>query len=152
MIMAIDPGSSESAWVRWDSKNLDKPLFDFLKEKNDIILSALRLDTFEVDSIVIEMISSYGMPVGKEVFDTCVWIGRFAEASHLPFKLVYRKDVKMYLCNSMRAKDTNIRQALIDRFEPNLKPKERPKGILKGVSKDVWAAIAVAVYASEVKE
>ena len=149
MILAIDPGSSESAWVRWDKKNLDKPLFDFLKEKNDIILSALRLDTFEVDSIVVEMISSYGMPVGKEVFDTCVWIGRFIEASRLPFRLIYRRDVKLFLCNSMRAKDTNIRQALIDKFEPNLKPKERPKGILKGVSKDVWAALAVAVYASE---
>jgi hypothetical protein len=153
MLLAIDPGSSESAYVLFDKNNASTPLEVFEKVHNDKLLSFLRLDSFlpEADLIAIEAIASYGMPVGKEIFDTCIWIGRFIEASRLPFRLIYRKDVKMYLCNSMRAKDTNIRQALIDKFEPGLKPKERPKGILKGVSKDVWSAVAIAVYASEVK-
>ena len=69
------------------------------------------------------MIASYGMPVGKEVFDTCVWIGRFIEDMNcIPqdritvTEYIYRKDEKMNICHSMKAKDSNIRQALIDRF------------------------------------
>ena len=71
------------------------------------------------DLLVIEMIASYGMPVGKEVFDTCVWIGRFKELAIMRNKeveYIYRKDEKMNICHSMKAKDSNIRQALIDRF------------------------------------
>jgi len=58
------------------------------------------------------------MPVGKEVFDTCVWIGRFQQIAlpNVDTKFIYRKDEKMNICNSMKAKDSNIRQALIDRF------------------------------------
>ena len=59
------------------------------------------------------------MAVGKEVFDTCVWIGRFiqqAEEIGKGYSYIYRKDEKMNICHSMKAKDSNIRQALIDRF------------------------------------
>lgn len=71
------------------------------------------------DKVIIEMVASYGMPVGKEVFDTCVWIGRFKQRALSEGKeveYIYRKDEKMNICHSMKAKDSNIRQALIDRF------------------------------------
>nr|DAF28833.1 MAG TPA: hypothetical protein [Caudoviricetes sp.] len=101
-----------------DSKTYKPILFD--KTQNEEIKQLLINNKFcdfnTIDAIVIEMIASYGMPVGKEVFDTCVWIGRFAEASGMTTNYIYRKDEKMNICHSMRAKDSNIRQALIDRF------------------------------------
>uniref|UniRef100_UPI002B1CB0B9 hypothetical protein n=1 Tax=Pseudomonas marginalis TaxID=298 RepID=UPI002B1CB0B9 len=72
-------------------------------------------DDRETDYFAIEMIASYGMAVGATVFDTCVWIGRFIEQANFDsYQYIYRKDEKMNLCGTMRAKDTNIRQALID--------------------------------------
>ena len=73
----------------------------------------------DINMLVIEMIASYGMPVGKEVFDTCVWIGRFKQIAiirNVKVEYIYRKDEKINICHSMKAKDSNIRQALIDRF------------------------------------
>ncbi len=100
----------------------------------------LRTQLYELRAhypVAIEMIASYGMPVGKEVFETVLWIGRFIEAVHPhPVALVYRKDVKMHLCGTTRAKDPNIRQALLDRFG---------KEATKGIKKDMWAALGVAV-------
>ena len=78
------------------------------------------------------MIASYGMPVGKEVFETCVWIGRFVELARLQnidVEYIYRKDEKMNICHSMKAKDSNIRQALIDRFGP-VGTKRNPRLVL----------------------
>lgn len=92
----------------------------------------------------IEMIASYGMAVGASVFETCVWIGRYVQVlDPTPATLIYRSEVKMQLCQSTRAKDANIRQALIDMFgEPGRKANP---GLTYGFSKDMWAALGVAV-------
>jgi hypothetical protein len=65
-------------------------------------------------------------------------------------ELVFRRDVKLHLCGSARAKDPNIRQALLDRFGP-VGTKKAP-GPLYGVKSHIWSALAVAVTASETKE
>jgi hypothetical protein len=85
------------------------------------------------------------MSVGQEVFDTCIWIGRFAEAAGriAPAKYVYRKDVKINLCGSMKAKDGNIRRALIDRF--GVVGTKRFPGWFYGFHSDIWSAYAVGV-------
>lgn len=100
------------------------------------------------EELVIEMIASYGMPVGKEVFETCVWIGRFIQAHSSKYRLVYRADVKMHLCHSMKANDATIRQALIDRFgAPGTK---KNPGLLYGMNNsDIRSAFAVGLTAIE---
>ncbi len=161
IILAIDPGSEKSAWVAYDSEK--KIPINFGIEENTIISECLSTprkycEQFGIaDFFAIEMIASYGMPVGKSVFETCVWIGRFIHAwGSKGYKKIYRIDVKMHLCKNTRAKDSNIRQAIIDRYQasgggktPQIGTKAQP-GPLYGVSKDVWSALAVAITAAEI--
>lgn len=158
-ILAIDPGNIESAYVVVD-ENMKPIKFD--KIPNNQLYGKMEYGAFDdCEKIAIEMIASYGMAVGKEVFDTCVWIGRFIqiliyEYDKVP-QYVYRQDEKMYLCHSMRAKDSNIQRALIDKFaQHDLK---RGKGTKKnpdwfyGFHNDIWAAYAVAyAYREMLKE
>jgi hypothetical protein len=138
VLIAIDPGCRESAWLVYDGGSI----VQFGKQDNETVLAMLKgLHLF--DHLAIEMVASYGMPVGKDVFETVLWIGRFVEAFDRDFTLVYRKDVKMHLCGSMKAKDANIRQALIDKIGPQGTKKE--PGPTYGISKDVWSALAIAV-------
>ena len=133
-IFAIDPGSEQSAFVLYDSH--DKVILEKGIAENPDIIELI--NSYKHDLLAIEMIASYGMPVGASVFDTCVWIGRFDQ--YMAATLVFRKTVKMHLCGSMRAKDSNIRQALIDKLG---------KEATKGVAKDMWSALAVAVTVAE---
>jgi hypothetical protein len=143
LIFAIDPGPIESAYVVLDN-NL-KPT-EFGKVKNEELRTRLaEQKSSDNDHFVIEMVASYGMAVGAEVFETVFWIGRFWECvpDSVPKLKIYRKEEKINLCGTMKAKDANIRQALIDRFGV-VGTKKNP-GWFYGVSKDVWAAIAVGV-------
>lgn len=159
MILAIDPGNIESGIVVIRERDL-KPL---VAEKitNEELLDNLLMDRYErleeteyISHVAIEMIASYGMAVGKSVFETCVWIGRFIQALENNYyndslKFIYRKDEKMNLCYSMKAKDSNIVQALIDRFAPNTPNKgkgtKKEPGWFYGFKKDIWQAYAVGV-------
>ncbi|MDQ1921650.1 hypothetical protein [Massilia pseudoviolaceinigra] len=153
-ILAIDPGTEQSGWCVFDGEAVaacgvmpNAEMLDYLQRAH-----------FRINGhrLALEMIASYGMAVGREVFETCVWIGRFKQAWHAPdrVELVYRKDVKMHLCGTPRAKDPNVRQALLDMFPatgggktPQVGTKGQP-GPLYGVSSHAWAALAVAVTAT----
>lgn len=60
---------------------------------------------------------------------------------------IFRRDIKLHLCNSVRAKDANIRQALIDRYGGKEKAigKKKSPGPLYGIKSHMWAALALAV-------
>lgn len=151
-IIAIDPGNIESAYVVLDE---NYKILDFGKLANEALKFIVK--DIEYDHFVIEMIASYGMAVGREVFDTCVWIGQFWESAQAPIKdKIYRKEEKINLCGSMKAKDTNIRQALIDRFAKhdlkNGKGTKKNPDTFYGFKSDIWAAMAVGVtYLDKIK-
>lgn len=140
MILSIDPGSEESAYCIIDKETYKPVKFEKIKNENLLI----KLSELEYDILIVEMIASYGMPVGKEVFETCVWIGRFIQEGKYSFyDYIYRKEEKINLCGSMKAKDSNIRQALIDRFG-EVGTKKNP-GWFYGFKKDIWSAYAVGI-------
>lgn len=146
-ILAIDPGSERSGWVVYDGVDVLR----FGLEPNEGILLKMQVGdiTTLTRNLALEMVASYGMPVGRTVFETCVWIGQFKQQYGPGYtELIYRKDVKMHLCGSTRAKDSNIRQALLDRYggtrQTAIGTKKHP-GPLYGVKADIWAALAVAI-------
>lgn len=145
-IIGIDPGPEMSAYCIIDTLGKNIAVLGKGKIINDELL--LRCTDWGHWSgqnylVGIEMVACYGMPVGAEVFETCVWIGRFIERLGKEPERIYRREEKINLCGSMKAKDSNIRQALIDRFgAPGVK---KAPGVTYGFAKDTWAALAVAV-------
>jgi hypothetical protein len=152
--LAIDPGPELSAYVYYDVES-GLPL-KWAKVPNTLMMDEISWPTTQPDRMVYEMIASYGMSVGKEVFETCVWIGRFIECwkamgYDAPHRR-YRRDVKLHLCSSMKAKDTNVRQALIDRYGPGKDKavgRKATPGPLYGMKADCWQALGVAITAAE---
>ena len=168
-ILAIDPGNTFSGYAIINPQTC-QPI-GFGKIPNTEILDLIGDTRYNqmvnhvenaaynqmVNHVVIEMIASYGMPVGAEVFETCVWIGRFQQAlierRGITPELIKRHPVKMHHCHSARAKDSNITQALVDRFAPGAKnhgkgTKADP-GWFHGFHADIWQAYALAVYTAD---
>ena len=154
-ILAIDPGNIESGYCVLDGYRPVK----FGKIPNDGFKNLFD-DLFGCDVVVIEMVESYGMPVGREVFDTVRWIGKFeayAEKYLMDVEFVTRKEEKLAICHSMKANDATIRQALVDRFAPGTpnhgKGTKKEKGFFYGFKADMWSAFAVGVtYLDRKKE
>jgi hypothetical protein len=142
-VIGIDPGPEQSARVLFDG--LRVTVAEILP--NDELLQSLSRGLHVRVPIYCEHIASYGMAVGASVFETCVWIGRFMQVSQQAgsdFSRVFRRDIKLHLCNSPRAKDGNVRQALMDRLGPQ--GTKKAPGPTYGVKSHEWAALAVAVY------
>ena len=149
-ILAIDPGTAQSAWLVW-ATGVDSFVERFGIVPNDELLDSLRRGSTGADVVVIEKIESYGMAVGREIFETVHWSGRFTEAaSPTPVVQLPRRAVKLAICGNARAKDANIRVALLDRFGgPAAKGTKAAPGPLYGIANDVWAALAVAITYAE---
>lgn len=143
-ILAIDPGTYESAYVVWNGKKI----LGYDKVDNHKMLKIVADPAWYVDLLAVERIASYGQRVGQEVFDTCMWTGRFVQAAveeMLDFKLIYRMTIKKYLIGSHTAKDADIRRRLLDVIGPQ--GTKKAPGPTYGIKSDMWQALALAVTA-----
>lgn len=149
-ILAIDPGNEESAYVVMDDSDFRPIAFGKLPNEETRGVIILDAGGLQVNQVVIERVASYGMAVGRDVFETCEWVGRFSELARLHGRnvdYIYRKEEKEFICRDLRAKDANIRRALIDRFAEhdlkNGKGTKKDPDFFYGFAKDCWAAFAV---------
>lgn len=147
VVYAIDPGPKQSGWVLYEPEP-GRRVVDAGVADNHDLLRWVQADR-QADVLAIEMIENMGMPVGREVFETVRWIGRFMQAWRDPddVRFVTRREVKLRLCGNMRAKDANIRQSLLDLIGP-MGSKAKP-GPTYGVKSHAWSALAVAVTAAK---
>lgn len=146
MILAIDPGTTQSGWVLMDGR--------------EVLASGVNVNEYVVGLVVgsgtsrlaIEYFEPRGMSVAQESIDTVFWSGRFAQASHKPeaVELIQRRRVKSHICGSQKANDANIRRAIIDLYggDSAIGKKASP-GPLYGVTSHAWQALAVALTAME---
>jgi hypothetical protein len=142
-ILAIDPGTRETGFVLFDGKRV---AYSGVKP-NDEVLRMLAGWRDTSTRLATEIFQSMGMAVGQEVFETCIWIGRFVQAWHTPADVmrIKRTQVKLHLCGNARAKDPNIRQALLDAVGPP--GNKHDPGPTFGVKSHAWSALGVAVTA-----
>jgi hypothetical protein len=153
-ILAIDPGDQQSAYCLIDVESR-RPI-EFGKVPNDELIDLIDDERVPLATCAIEMIAAYGMAVGANVFETCVWIGRYVQRltdqAHHPL-LIKRQPVKVHHCHSAKAKDSNVRQALIDRFGGGAsnggKGTKVEPGWFYGFAADVWSAYAIAVFVAD---
>ena len=159
-VIAVDPGSTNSAMVAVDSREL--PVGAMLGDNDDVratladvaelVQSGLLSEEGDTRPILcIEAPRARGMPASNQLFETCIYIGRLVETWAMlcaePVLFVDRLDVKLALCGVASAKDTNIRAAVIEHYGGQARAvglKKNP-GPLYGFKKDLWQAQAVAL-------
>lgn len=146
-IVCIDPGTRESGYAIIETHTWPPVVGDCGVMDNEEMAGRFVRDWFG-STTVIEKIESYGMAVGAEVFETVFWSGVFARGIGLDnTHRLPRREVKLTLCGSPRAKDANIRQAILDIYggkEAAIGTKKAP-GPLYGVRSHAWAALAVGL-------
>lgn len=112
--LAIDPGTRKSAYVEID--DLLKPI-RWGWDENDEVQSVIArfLAQSKGGELVIEDVQMHsGMPMGKDTIETIRWSGRFDY--YVDAHFIQRSTVKAHICGTVKAKDSNVRQAVIDRY------------------------------------
>ncbi|MCK9578556.1 hypothetical protein M0R01_03675 [bacterium] len=159
-ILAIDPGSEKSAFIAWDTEKHEiikgeYVWFEDTKilgiENNEYIIDCMLCEETNIvwgmDLIAIEMISSYGFSVGKSVFQTIKWIGRFEEYIKHVVNIAIKKNVPVQFYTRPTIKgalgcrnDAEVRQAIRMEYGEARKGEK-----LERVRKDIWQAVALAI-------
>jgi hypothetical protein len=155
-IFAVDPGEKQSAWVMLDDAGA---IESHGKESNRAVMRLVRYEAEKplATTFAGEFPQARGMPASNQLFTTILWLGRFVqrweeyEGSGIDPLLINRADVKLHHCGSARAKDSNIRAAIIDRYggKDSAIGRKKTPGPLYGIKADEWQALAIALMVAD---
>ena len=87
LILAIDPGPAESAWVLMENLKIK----ECRKEINENVREGLFHDAWTHDVLAMEEVIGRKW-AGREITDTAFWSGRLCEASASSFTLINRSN------------------------------------------------------------
>jgi hypothetical protein len=175
IIIGVDPGPTKSGYVGFEPGNVRYPIDRAGIALNEAVLGHLKFlgEWHGACALAVEMVSSYGVQVGKSTIDTTWWAGRFAQAAEakgMPQIRVYRSTVRAHMfsryislmppdpaCKHWPTRwnqvgDPHVMRGLWARFGGSkakaVGTKKKP-GPLYGLKGHMWAALAVAVTAYE---
>ena len=147
--LGLDPGTTKTGWCLFCPKT--ETVMAGGHSDNELILMMLSM-LRDGDEVVMESFAAQGMPLGESSLQTVRWEGRFIQKCDKYLNQITRRDVKVLICNSARAKDANIRQALVDMFAYGhgnhgygTKAEPSPLRCLKGSGSHGFSALAVCV-------
>lgn len=169
--LAIDPGDRISGVVWYDAANHVVEQFENEMDNSSLLLKLRNEPEPCQAQLVIEDIQAMGMAVGKTVFETKEWIGRFREAwesrTGNTAQKIKRTDVKIAICGKSvytnpktgaqkGVTDGVVRRAVLELFPatgggvtPEIGTKKKP-GPLYGMKSHTFQALAVAITAAKV--
>ena len=157
-VLGIDPGPLH----KWTGVVLVDFNKNSIEDKglihNTDMISWIRERRQLFDVCGIEVLQAQGCQVQQTTFDTGHWGGRYAQVVYdlgKPVYEIFRRKIKIHLCGKSSTGDTQVSAACRDRFKPTGGGKDPWKGVkgkpgpLYGISKDMWSALAIAVYTNE---
>lgn len=153
-VIGIDPGPKHSGFALIDlpAPNIQATISSVDEYPNGDLVSDLEDGKWGDDLVVvIEEVVNYGKIVGREVFDTVFWTGRFYQAAvvYAGAARVPNGDIRDHFCGTRKTNDSGVRAAIIDRFGGKaqaigLKAKQGPLYRVHGPH--AWSALAMALY------
>ena len=150
LIYGIDPGPVQSALVVIEIDPFAiKSMIMLPNETMSDMLKSEAMGTGE-RVLAIEYLQSYGsqFAVSRELIDTANWVGWFTciwgYLCKQPYTKHLRTQIKAYIVGSVATGDKSVSNALKMRF--GAPGNKKNPGILYGIKKDLWSALAVAVY------
>lgn len=165
-IVAIDPAPKESAFVLVDPITLevyDKGILknEVLIQRKDLGFGCINLfpQDFHHYELAIERVRSMGQVAGNSLFDTSEWIGRFEQAFVGEVTKIPRIQIKVLLCGKAGARDSDVREAVLQRYQQQIDndvlmpgggknpiqgTKSKP-GPLYGIKTHLWQALGAAL-------